>query len=354
MESSIPPYLDALEKEAEFYETHFRALAPDTLYIGGGTPGLLTPEQIGRLADIINRRFQPVTRFAESTFEANPETLTDYKIAALKKSGFNRISLGLQSFDDGILKFLGRGHSAKDFIAAYNKLRGAGFANINADLISGIPDRPSFLAELEKLIKLQPEHISFYALSVEDGTPFAERGVCADDELARAEYDSARAALVRAGYGHYEISNFALPGKEASHNINYWRRGEYIGLGCAAAGFLAGERTVNTASVDDYISSFGSGRAVARGSVYPSRPVSPASRFHERLEGKAALGERIILGLRMLKGIEITEEISSAFSPQIKQLEKADLLAVKNGLMRLSDEGLYLSNKVFCEFVEPF
>lgn len=352
----VPDYLAALGREAEFYRADFERITPDTLYIGGGTPGIMPAAQIEKLAAVLGEKFKPVAAFSESTFEANPETFTPAKMKAVKNCGFDRISLGLQSFDDEVLKFLGRGHSAAGFENTYAALRKMGFSNINADLITGVPKRSktAFVQELKRLITLRPEHISFYALSVEEGTAFAAAGVEPADDLAREEYDASREILAAAGYEHYEISNFALPGRESAHNINYWRGGEYIGLGCAAAAYLRGERTVNTESLENYLADFSGGRVVARGNIYPSRVVSPAVRFHERLAGKAALGERVILGLRMLAGITLTPEMTAAFSAQFKKLEAEGLVTRAGDNLRLTENGLYLSNRVFREFVEPF
>ncbi|MDD4003758.1 MAG: radical SAM family heme chaperone HemW [Elusimicrobiaceae bacterium] len=349
-------YLAALEREAGFYAPDGARIAPDTLYAGGGTPGLLSAERIEKLCAVIAAHFKAPGGFSESTFEANPETFTAEKIRAVKTGGFNRVSLGLQSFDDAVLKFLGRAHSGADFERVFSALRKNGFDNINADLITGVARRgkTAFRAELKRLAALKPEHISLYALSVEEGTLFHDSGVAPDDELARAEYDAARELLAAAGYEHYEISNFALPGRQSAHNMNYWRGGEYMGLGCSAASYLRGERTVNTAVLDEYLGAFSGGHIAVRGSICPSRAVSPAVRFHERLAGKAALGERIILGLRMLCGITVTPEMEDAFARQFEELEASGLLERTGHAVRLSSEGLYLSNSVFREFVEPF
>ncbi len=356
MNDRVDSYLDALDREAAFYAHDCARIQPDTLYVGGGTPGIISPLQIERLGRLAEKNFKPLSAMAETTFEANPETFAIEKIHAVKDCGFNRVSMGLQSFDDAVLKFLGRAHTARDFERAFSALRKTGFANINADLITGVPARSeaAFALELRRLIGMKPEHISLYSLSVEEGTPFYERGVTPDDELARAEYDTARELLAAAGYKHYEISNFALPGRQSAHNLNYWDAGEYIGIGCSAAAYLRGERTVNTAVLEEYITAFSGERTLVRGSIFPSRTVSPATRFQERLDGKAALGERVILGLRKLNGIKLTAELTEAFGAQFEKLRGDGLLEQSADDIKLTAEGLYLSNRVFREFVEPF
>lgn len=334
----IDNYLSALEKEA--------ALSPvsrfETLYVGGGTPSVLSVEQLERLCSVLTKKFGPVSSFEESSCEANPESLTPEKIAVLKKAGFNRLSMGLQSFNDKELKTLGRVHDAATFLTAYQNARSGGFENINVDLIAGLPGQTleSFKASLERLISLQPEHISVYGLQIEEGTPFFERGIVCDQLLMRQMLEETRLRLQGLGYHHYEISNFALPGKEARHNTHYWQYGEYIGLGSSAASYHAGVRFQNTADLQEYIRRIESGQS----------PVS----FREKLEGKEKEGEKLMLAFRRLDGVELSAEQQVFFGKEIEKHLKSGLLLQEGKKVKLSNEGLFLANEVFCSFVAPF
>lgn len=337
-ESFIPAYLNALDKEA--------AASPvktcQTLYAGGGTPSLLSAAQLEILCNIIRRHFGTISAFEESTLEANPESLTPEKIRVLKDAGFNRLSIGLQSFNDEELKTLGRVHSARDFLAAYNAARQGGFDNINVDLIAGLPGQTlaSFLRSLEQLLALRPEHLSVYGLQIEEGTPFFERGIVCDQPLMRRMLEETHARLTAAGYRHYEISNFALPGREAKHNTHYWNNGDYVGLGSAAASYLGGVRRQNTADVCAYIRRIEEGKS--------------AVEFSEKLEGKAREGENLMLAFRKLDGVELSPVQEELFGREIEKHLKSGLLERAGKKVKLSFEGLFLANEVFSSFVAPF
>ena len=337
-ENLIPAYLQALNKSA--------TAAPkrefSTLYIGGGTPSLLSASQLEELCTLVARHFGPISHFEESTIEANPESLTAEKLAVLKRAGFNRISMGLQSFNDAELKTLGRVHNVQTFLSAYAAARQAGFANINVDLISGVPGQSlqSFLDGLQKLVDLHPEHLSIYGLQIEEGTPFFERGIVCDQLLMRRMLEEAHARLQSAGYHHYEISNFALPGREAKHNTHYWHNGEYLGLGSGAASYLGGVRSQNTDDVADFITRINEGKS----------PIV----YSEKLEGKEHEGENLMLGLRLLDGIELTPLQEQLFGKDIEKHIQSGLLERVEKKVKLTLEGLFLANEVFCSFVAPF
>ncbi len=334
----IDDYLSALEKEA--------ALSPvkkfETIYIGGGTPSVLTAPQLNRLAEMIRLHFGDISLFEESTCEANPESLTAEKLSVLKRAGFNRLSIGLQSFNDSELKILGRVHNVQMFLQAYQNARAAGFANINVDLIAGLPGQTleSFLESLERLLSLVPEHLSVYGLQIEEGTPFFERGVICDQLLMRRMLEETRARLTAAGYHHYEISNFALPGREARHNTHYWNDGDYIGLGSSAASFFKGARRQNVPDMREYIRRINAGE----------NPVD----YSEKLTGKERAGERLMVGLRQLDGVEISARDEVFFGREIERHIKSGLLLRDGKKVKLSFEGLFLANEVFCSFVAPF
>lgn len=334
----IDAYLDALEKEA--------ALVPappvQTLYVGGGTPSVLSCAQLAKLTQIITARYGEISRLEESTFEANPESLTREKADLLRAAGFKRLSLGLQSFNDAELKRIGRVHNAADFLRAYECARAAGFDNINVDLIAGLPAQTlgDFLQSLSGLIALAPEHISVYGLQIEEGTPFFERGIVCDQMLMRTMLEETHARLSRAGFAHYEISNYARAGKESRHNCHYWHNGDYIGLGSAAASYLGGVRRQNTPDVEQYIARINAGQS--------------AVSFEEKLTGQAKAGETLMLGLRLLGGAEITPEQERFFGREIEKHIRGGLLTRDGKKVKLTQEGLYLANEVFCSFVAPF
>ncbi len=337
-EALFDDYLEAMAREAALY----KGLGFKTLYVGGGTPSLLAEHQLRRLAKIIHKNFGPVSAFEESTFEANPESLTVPKIKLLRDLGFGRLSMGLQSFRDEELKLLGRIHTARQFLQAYEQARACGFKNINVDLIAGLPKQTveSFVASLQQLIELRPEHISVYGLQIEEGTVFFERGIVCDQDLMRTMLEKTHSLLLAAGYEHYEISNYALPGKRALHNTNYWQNGEYLGLGSAAASYRNGVRCQNTPSIDDYICCLENGKT----------PVV----FSEQLTGKAKEGETLMLAFRQLDGVELTARQKVLFGAEIERHIQNGLLTQVQKKVKLSMEGLQLANEVFRSFVAPF
>ena len=337
-ESYIDKYLSAVGKEAALR----KGVACQTLYIGGGTPSLLSVTQLQKLGSLIEKYFMDISRFEESTFEANPESLTSFKTDTLRKMGFNRISIGLQSFHDDELQLLGRVHTASRFLTAYQAARKSGFENINVDLIAGLPGQTEerFIDSLKKLIDLQPQHISVYGLQIEEGTAFFKQGVACDQLLMRRILEKAQTVLKQAGYHHYEISNFAKPGYEARHNTHYWKNGEYIGLGSAAVSYQRGVRYQNTPSISEYISRIG-------------QNLSPVV-FTEKLTGKQKVGETLMLAFRRLDGVTLSPLQEKFFGKEIERHIQNGLLTRSNKKVKLTQEGIYLANEVFRSFVIPF
>ena len=334
----IDVFLAALEKETASCSAlggKFR-----TLYIGGGTPSLLSPAQLEKLFCAIEKLTGPLKDLAEATFEANPESLDAEKAGLLKRAGVGRVSLGLQASQDALLRRLGRVAMSGDFLRAWDALRAAGFDNLNADLMCGLPgqSRADFAEALGWLLKLKPEHVSFYALEVHEGTPFAAAGVKEDPEGAADMYAAGAAALEAEGLGRYEISNFARAGRQSLHNLNYWAQGEYLGLGPAAASYLGGERRANTADTAAYV------KAALAGAPVPQQ-------YREALTGRARTAERIMLGLRRSAGIELTDDIFIEFKDETERLLKAGLVELNGRSLRIKPDSLYVSNAVFREFV---
>lgn len=330
-------YLAALEAEAALHP----AVVPSTLYVGGGTPSELESHQIADLFAGLRRAY-PAARFSETTFEGNPESLTDDKLAVLGENGVTRLSIGLQTADDELLPAVGRRHTAANFAAVFNSARRAGVPAISVDLMYGLPGQSldSLRATLDFVLDLGPEHVSLYGLQVEDRTLFAKRGVEEDSVLGRDMFEHALDRLAAAGLEHYEISNFALPGHRSAHNVNYWTRGEYVGLGCSASSFYGGVRATNEERLKPYLEAVESGR----------RDVSDS----EAPEGRDAVGEEALLGLRLVEGFEPSARLRQAFRPEWEVLKARGLAREKAGLWMLTREGIFLGNEAFRLFVPPF
>lgn len=245
-------YIDAVLSECRPYG----GMSFRTLYFGGGTPSLLGAGNLTRLLNGLREAFD-LSQLEEATFEANPESVTDELLTAALEAGFNRISIGVQSLSDDELKAVGRIHNAEQAVAAIDLARRIGFRNISADLIAGLPGQTwdSLHKSIDKLISLGIVHISLYCLSLECGTPLAQnspRNLPSDDTQAEL-FEEARSMLIASSFVHYEISNFAICGYECLHNLNYWRGGEYLGLGPAAASHLGGKRFKNRADLRAYL-----------------------------------------------------------------------------------------------------
>jgi oxygen-independent coproporphyrinogen-3 oxidase len=334
----IPRYLAALETEAGLART---ARVPETLYIGGGTPSELSAGQIDELFARLRRAY-PGARFSEATFELNPESVDEEKLSALRRAGVTRVSIGLQSLDAGVLRAAGRRHSPQDARRAYRLARAAGDWSVSVDLICGLPGQTAevFARDLDAVLDLCPDHLSLYGLDIHEGTPLARSGFVPDEDLGRSMLESALERTAAAGLAHYEISNFAKPGHQSWHNLNYWGGGDYVGLGCAASSHLAGERSRNAGGLDEYFRAVESGR----------RPTAES----ERLDGKARLGERVFLGLRRVAGLELEPEMQAQFRNEWQDLERRGLVTRHGGRARLTREGLFLANEAFLSFVAPF
>ncbi len=342
--------------EALFIEIDRRAMSDEfygawvrTVYFGGGTPTILPPDWIGELLTRLRHRF-PFEAHAEITIEANPGTVDDAKIAALLAAGINRLSLGVQSFSDEVLCTLGRVHSAAEARDAVSAARAAGCTNLSLDLMFGIPEQTmdQWRDTLRQALDARPEHISLYALSVEPGTPLS-RSISAgdlpppDDDLAADMYEAARETLARAGYEHYEISNFARPGSQCRHNRIYWADEEYLGLGASAHSFCGGIRWNNSADAEVYV------QWIERGRL----PVVRA----EALSALDRAREMLMLGLRRAEGLswaEVAErcEVSAeeAFASETGRLCREGLLVIENGLLRIPPARWLLSNEVLSQF----
>lgn len=338
LSSLINPYLKALAKEAALNKNK---IEPKTLYIGGGTPSSLSLAQIKTLCNIIQDNFGKIKNFKEASFECNPESVTEEKIKLLKQYGFTRLSLGMQVMSDKHLKLVGRAHNVRQFLSAVKIIKKY-FDNFSIDLIAGLPQQTlqDFKDSFKQTILLSPKHLSVYGLQVEEGTPLHASGFINDDALTREMLEYTQDILSQNDYNQYEISNYSLKGFESLHNINYWKNGQYLGLGSAAASYIKGARSVNTADVKEYIKLIDAGK----------KPLADK----ERLTGKAKAGESVILALRMTKGLRVTEALQKLFGKDFKELEDKKLIIKTKNNIRLSKEGIFFANEVFRHFVEPF
>lgn len=353
------PYIEAVCKEIHGWRGFYgdaglafvdrdRARA-DTIYIGGGTPSLLEPNLLARVMDAIRATFAAEQSDAiEATLEADPETVTDEKAAGWVAAGINRVSFGVQSFVDKELVAAGRMHRREDVHRAFQTLRRAGLANISFDLIAGLPwqMRASWMASLEELRRLAPEHVSVYLLEVDEGSRLGKEllvsgkrysagAVPSDDEMAEF-YQLARVSLREAGYEHYEISNWAQPGLASRHNLKYWKREPYLGFGAGAHSFSGAERWANAHDAAEYV------RAIEAGRL----PVEQT----ETVTAEMALEEELFLGLRKLEGIDvkrIESEYGAKIGERFAEFEAAGLLKREGDLVRLAEGKLSISNEVF-------
>lgn len=355
--SSIPPeeYVAAMLREMALRRQSFpRQPETATLYIGGGTPSLLAPHLIGSLIDAAAEHYA-LSATAEITLEANPGTVTMESLAGYRSAGVNRLSLGVQSLDDGLLEMLGRFHSAAEARQAVSMARAAGFDNLGIDLIHSLPGQSLTAWELTlaEAVALGPEHISAYGLSIEEGTPFhamMEQGELElpPEETAARMLETTMERLPAAGYAQYEIANFSRPGRQSRHNRVYWQRGNYLGIGAAAHSFLRaplfGRRWNNPSLPQDYL------HALAAGNL-PDEQVMLLSR-------RDAMGEAVFLGLRLLEGIdpaafadEFGESLETAYPGVLKRHIADGLLQETDGRINLTKRGLLLANRVFASFV---
>jgi oxygen-independent coproporphyrinogen-3 oxidase len=335
----IGAYMTALCKELEMRKEYTGKLGG--IYIGGGTPSILKGKDIATIMDKI-RSTCHISAAAEITSEANPGTLTESGIKGMLNAGINRISIGVQSLSDKELSLLGRMHDAAEAIAAVTTARKSGFGNISLDLIYGIPgqDLVSWKRTLEKIVSLHSEHISAYELTPEKNTVLYEQlekgrlHLPDEDEVAEMYY-TAIDILTEAGYKHYEISNFALPNLQCRHNLNYWDRGEYLGIGAGAHSFLNGRRISNICDVRQYI------HDVELGAL----PIAEETLLTRREE----IEETLFLGLRKTDGFDIElipADITEHLKEALDDLSHQGLLDLSGGHIKLTRKGLIICNSV--------
>jgi len=362
LEELVEPYVDALIAEMGLWSGFARGRPVPTVFFGGGTPSLLPIVQVERIMSALRERFALAPE-AEVTLEANPGTVDLAYLRALLAAGVDRVSFGVQSFHDDELTALDRIHSAAEAEEAYGWAREAGFQRVNLDLIYGLPQQPlgRWQASLERAIALAPDHMSLYALTVEEGTKLAydiEHGsVPEPDGDAQAEmYEWSQERMAAAGYRQYEISNWALPGQECRHNLVYWRNGDWLGLGAGAHSHLEGCRFADVYSPRRYVQLVGKTAQEppedrdAGALVKGMRQVT----FVEEPSPELARADTLIMGLRLNEGVSLAEfhcrfgpGADHGYAATFEELTGLGLLQRTNGRIRLTPRGRLLANEVF-------
>ncbi len=358
-------YVEALKQEIRESRKLGETYEVSTVFVGGGTPSLLEGRQLAEILRELRDDFS-VREQAEITVECNPGTLDGDKLKSFRDLGVNRLSLGLQSAQNEELRLLGRIHTWEEFLESFRLTREAGFSNVNVDLMFGLPGQTqkSWRDTLNRVLDLEPEHISAYSLILEEGTPFfrqyGERaedsheksgqetmaGVSEkkgaprepfpglpDEDTERQMYEDARERLEAAGFVRYEISNFAKPGRECRHNLGYWRREEYKGFGIGAASLLGGCRFRNQEKLGPYLQ--------GQFAVTDWEELTPAD----------DLSETMFLGLRTRQGVRLTREMRRIYQKELERYQRQGFLLEEKGFLRLTDRGIDVSNWILADFL---
>lgn len=366
-------YTDKLLEEIRIQSSFVREYQVDTIFLGGGTPSVLDVTDITAIMGTLKEHYD-IAPDAEITIEVNPGTVKMEGLVAYREAGINRVSMGLQSADDTELRYLGRIHTYDEFLKSFQRVRMAGFTNVNVDLISAIPGQTpeSWRNTLKKTAMLKPEHISAYSLIVEEGTPFYDRygghvemesyemspeerrrlmalPDLPDEDTEREMYYMTRNCLAEQGYERYEISNYARPGFECRHNVGYWTGTEYLGLGLGASSYLEGCRFHNTSDFQSYVSAHFDDEAEF---------CQALRQDMEQLSVKSKMEEFMFLGLRLTRGVSVEgfitrfgQSIRNVYGGVIDKLEREGLLEHKNGYYHLTERGLDLSNYAMSLFL---
>ena len=347
-------YVDKLIEEIRVQAKNYSDYQISSIFIGGGTPSVIKAVYISNIMSAIYEAFI-VESLAEVTIECNPGTVDIDKLLVYKQSGINRISVGLQSTVDKELQHLGRVHTYADFLYSYEKIRESGYKNVNIDLMSALPWQTldSWKSTLKKVVMLKPEHISAYSLIIEEGTEFSKiygspegRKFLPTEEVERSMYHSTINILKNYGYERYEISNYSKPGYESKHNIGYWTGEEYLGFGIGASSYVYGRRFNVERDIKKYLA------------IDMKRDIMPLYQNIHELSTKEKMEEFMFLGLRLAKGVLVTDfydrfgvELIDVFEKQVQKNISFGLLKYDNLYLRLTDKGLDLSNRVMGDFL---
>lgn len=343
-------YVNALINEIKSYSEIAKEYSVKSIFIGGGTPSILSCSDIEKIFDSL-KLYYNIDTDAEITIEANPGTLDEEKIKVLLSSQVNRISMGLQSCNNGLLKKLGRIHTWEEFLNNYNMIRNSGLDNINIDLMFALPNQTisDIEDDLKKIISLRPEHISYYSLIIEEGTKFSSlyddnKLVLPAEDVERDMYWLIHDTLQDNGYKHYEISNYALDNRECYHNKVYWKEEEYIGMGLGASSYFEGFRYKNINNLSNYIDINGD--------------ISKLKESTEKISKKTSIEEYMFLGLRLLEGIDKIDfynrwghEIEYYYKDVIQELIEKGLIIEDGCRLRLTKKGIDVSNFALSMFL---
>ena len=344
-------YVEAVINEIKNI-THKEKYAVTTIYFGGGTPSILYPEYIKNILQEIESSFE-ILDDAEITIEINPGTVNEEKLKKYKEYGINRLSIGLQSANDKILKKIGRIHDYKQFEETFFYARKCGFKNINVDLMIGLPTQTieDVKQTLEKIIQKNPEHISVYSLIIEEGTIIEKlinenKLQLPNEETERIMYWTVVNELKENGYNQYEISNFSKKTYESRHNTNCWKQKQYIGLGTSAHSYLNKKRYSNTNNIEEYIKNI------------QENNISKNITIHEEQTEESTMNEYMLLGLRMIQGININEfkqkfktDPTVKYKEILEKLQKENLIQITKTSIKLTKQGIDFGNIVWEEFI---
>jgi oxygen-independent coproporphyrinogen-3 oxidase len=348
LEAAVPRYVQAVLAEIDLVAAApwAAAIGLGSIFFGGGTPSLLAPAQLASILDRLTGRFPPAED-AEITVECNPESVSGERLSGYRAAGVTRISLGVQSLDDALLPGLDRLHTAADARAAFTAARAAGFDNVSADLIYGLPglDLGTWERTVAELLDWEPDHLSAYALTLDEGSLWHSAGVAAlpPEETVTDQYRLLAGRARAAGFEHYEVSNYARPGRRSTHNQVYWHAQEYLALGPGACGFLGAVRYGNERPVERYCARLEAG----------ALPVAT----HETLTPRQRMAERLILGLRLAEGVPqswLDERIAlepGRLPERLDAWRERGLLVVAEGRARLTEDGFLLSDALFAELL---
>ena len=342
--------MESLIKEIRLWREALKEYRIISIFMGGGTPTIVSPGEMDKLLNALYKYLE-LSYVEEFTIEGNPGTINNEKVKLYLESGINRLSLGLQAWQESLLKNLGRIHGRKDFLDNFFLAREMGFHNINIDIMFGLPGQgfKDWKETLEKIVVLKPEHLSTYSLKLEEGTKFFQLDKAGElsfpsEELDRRMYHYTIDFLTSNCYSHYEISNFAIRGKECIHNKVYWNNEEYIGLGLGAHSYQNRVRFSNVGNLYTYINRLENNRSL-RGS-------------EEKTSIKDEIEETMFLGLRMIEGIELEKfkkrfgvTVYEVYPKKIRELQNKGLIAADNRAIYLTEKGYDLSNLVFSEFL---
>lgn len=350
MEGTVPEYFNALNNEISSYSDMLQGFTVKTVFMGGGTPSYVDSKYMHPLMSSLNRHMN-IEGDAEISIETNPGTLTEKKLSVYREAGINRLSIGLQAWQNSLLKYLGRIHNIEDFITNYKLALKAGFNNINVDLIFGIPGQSikDWTDTIDNISQLDITHLSCYSLKIEEGTPFGlqlEKGKlkAVEDELDREMYWLAIEKLRNNGFKQYEISNFAREGYECRHNLVYWNAEEYVGFGAGAHSYFNKKRFNNVGDIHRYSSLINNNESTIENV--------------QAIDEQDSMSEYMILRLRLVEGVLSKDfeqrfgvALSTKYSKQIERLVSSGLADFNGNKLRLTQKGLDLANQAFVEFI---